>query len=251
MEKSKADKPSAKASASAAKKTKTMDRVKTGINGLDDLLNGGIPSQHHVALYGGPGTGKTSFSFEFIYHGAKEGESGIYITFEESPEDIVGNMKSTFPKMADIDQLVKSGKVEIIKPPKLELEDLVELLKKKVKSSGVKRLVIDSATMVRMSFKSDLEYRRSLFDFLTFLRKLEVTSMMIVESPSPKKEQMRYDLEHFIMDGIINLYTVSREEKSVRSLEVFKMRGTDHSRDLVPFKVDASGMRVYVGEKVF
>jgi len=179
------------------------------------------------------------------------GENGIYVTFEESPEDIVGNMKSTFPKMTDIDELVKAGKMEIVKPPKLELEDMVDLLKKRVKSNKVKRLAIDSATMLEMSFKSELEYRRSLFDFLTFLRKLEVTSMMIVESSTPKKEQMRYTLEHFIMDGIINLYSVSREEKTVRSLEVFKMRGTDHSRDLVPYKVTPTGMKIYVGEKVF
>ncbi|MFH1394256.1 MAG: ATPase domain-containing protein [Candidatus Micrarchaeota archaeon] len=244
-------KPSAKPSAKAEKKTKTMERVKTGINGLDELLMGGVPTRKHVALYGGPGTGKTSFGFEFIYQGAKMGENGVYISFEESPEDIVGNMKSTFPKMDDIDSLVKAGKMEVLKPAKLELEDLVELLKKKVKSNNVKRLVIDSATMIEMSFKSDLEYRRSLFDFLTFLRKLDLTSMMIVESPTSKKEQMRYGLEHFIMDGIINLYSVSMEEKSVRSLEVFKMRGTDHSRDLVPYKVTPTGMKIYVGEKVF
>jgi len=228
-----------------------LERVKTGIAGLDELLKGGIPSQKHVALYGGPGTGKTSLGFEFIYRGAQNGENGIYVTFEESPEDIVGNMKSTFPKMSGVDELVKAGKMEIVKPPKLELEDMVDLLKRKVKTNKVKRLAIDSATMLEMSFKSELEYRRSLFDFLTFLRKLDVTSMMIVESSTPKKEQMRYTLEHFIMDGIINLYAVSRDEKTVRSLEVFKMRGTDHSRDLVPYKVTPTGMKIYVGEKVF
>lgn len=240
-----------KKKASPSRQCAGIERVETGVNGLDELLCGGIPARRHVAVYGGPGTGKTSLGFEFLYRGAQKDESGMYVTFEETPEDIVANMKSTFPGMDEIDELVKSGKMEIVKPPKLELEDLTDLLKKKVKSGGISRLVIDSATMIRMSFKSDLEYRRSLFDFLTFLRKQDLTSMMVVESSSAKREQMTYSLEHFIMDGIINLYTLARDERSFRSIEVFKMRGTDHSRDLVPFKVTPSGIKVYVGEKVF
>ncbi|HID73174.1 TPA: KaiC domain-containing protein, partial [Candidatus Micrarchaeota archaeon] len=56
-----------------------MERVKTGIAGLDEMLNGGIPARRHVAVYGGPGAGKTSFGFEFLYRGAKAGENGVYI----------------------------------------------------------------------------------------------------------------------------------------------------------------------------
>jgi len=62
---------------------------------------------------------------------------------------------------------------------------------------------------------------------------------------------MHYDIEHFVMDGIINLYNLDREERRIRALEIFKMRGTDHSRDLVQFKVTPKGIKVYVGEKVF
>lgn len=228
-----------------------MDRVKTGISGLDEMLNGGIPARKHVAVNGGPGTGKTSLCFEFLYRGAKNGENGIYVSFEESPEDIIANMSGTFPGLDDVEALIKEGKLEIIKPEKLELEDVTEMLQKKVSSHGVRRIAIDSATMIKMSFKSDIEYRRALFDFVMFLKKLNLTSMMVVECNTAKKERMKYSLEHFILDGIINLYTLSMEEKNVRSLEILKMRGTDHSRDLVPFKVEEDGTKIYVGEKVF
>ena len=228
-----------------------MDRVKTGISGLDEMLNGGIPAGRHVALYGGPGAGKTSFCFEYLYHGAQMGEPGLYITLEETPDDIVENMKNTFPMLADANKLIAAKKLEIIKPDKLELDEVANLLEDRITTNGIKRAVIDSSTMIRLSFKNDIEYRQTLFEFLSLLRNLDVTSITTVEATTSKREEMRYDIEHFVMDGIVNLYNMDRDDRRIRALEVFKMRGTDHSRDLVPFKVTPSGVKVYVGEKVF
>ncbi|MBN1170511.1 hypothetical protein JXA56_05810 [Candidatus Micrarchaeota archaeon] len=228
-----------------------MDRVKTGIAGLDEMLNGGIPAGRHVALYGGPGAGKTSFCFEFLYRGALEGEPGLYISLEETSEDIIENMKSTFPMLKDTASLVEENKLEIVKPDKLDLEEVANLLEDRITSNGIKRAVIDSATMIRMSFATEIEYRQTLFEFLSLLRNLDVTSITTVEANSARREEMKFDIEHFVMDGIINLYNIDREDRRVRALEIFKMRGTDHSRDLVPFKVTPQGFKVYVGEKVF
>jgi KaiC/GvpD/RAD55 family RecA-like ATPase len=228
-----------------------MDRVKTGIAGLDEMLNGGIPTGRHVALYGGPGAGKTSFCFEFLYQGAKMGENGLYISLEETAEDIIENMKSTFPLLTETAALVDAKQLELIKPEKLDLEEVANLLEDRITSNGIKRAVIDSATMIRLAFKGDVEYRQTLFEFLSLLRNLDVTTITTVEANSARREEMRFDIEHFVMDGIINLYNLDREDRRVRALEIFKMRGTDHSRDLVPFKVTPSGIKVYVGEKVF
>ncbi|MFH0884683.1 MAG: ATPase domain-containing protein [Candidatus Micrarchaeota archaeon] len=228
-----------------------MDRVKTGISGLDEMLNGGIPAGRHVALYGGPGAGKTSFCFEYLYQGAKMGENGLYISLEETADDIVENMKSTFPLLTDTASLIEAKKLELIKPEKLDLEEVANLLEDRITSNGIKRAVIDSATMIRLSFKNDVEYRQTLFEFLSLLRNLDVTTITTIEASSARREEMRFDIEHFVMDGIINLYNLDREDRRVRALEIFKMRGTDHSRDLVPFKVTPSGIKIYVGEKVF
>jgi len=228
-----------------------MDRVKTGIEGLDEMLNGGIPTGRHVALYGGPGAGKTSFCFEFLYQGAKMGENGLYISLEETAEDIIDNMKSTFPMLSDTTQLIQEQKLEIVKPDSLDLEAVANILEDRITSNDIKRAVIDSATMIRLSFKSEIEYRQTLFEFLSLLRNLDVTSITTVEASTAKRAEMTYDIEHFVMDGIINLYNLDREDRRVRALEIFKMRGTDHSRDLVPFKVTPQGIKVYVGEKVF
>ncbi|MBI5224007.1 hypothetical protein HY990_06325 [Candidatus Micrarchaeota archaeon] len=228
-----------------------MDRVKTGISGLDEMLNGGIPQGRHIALYGGPGSGKTSFCFEYLYRGAKMGENGLYITLEETKDDILDNMKNTFPLISDVDQMISSNKMEIVKPEKLELDEVANLLEDRITSNNVRRAVIDSATMIRLSFENDMEYRQTLFEFLSLLRNLDVTTITTVEATSPKKEDIRFDIEHFVMDGIFNLYNLDREDRRIRALEIFKMRGTDHSRDLTPFKVTPQGIKVYVGEKVF
>ncbi|HLD59394.1 MAG TPA: ATPase domain-containing protein [Candidatus Bilamarchaeaceae archaeon] len=228
-----------------------MDRVQTGIAGLDEMLNGGIPKRRHIALNGGPGAGKTSFGFEFVYRGAKMNENGVYITLEETEEDILANMKNTFPLLTDIDDLVKSKKIEIVKPDKLDMVHVAEILEDRIVSNKVSRATIDSATMIRMAFEHEIEYRQTLFEFLSLLRNLDCTTITTVEASTSRKEDMRFDIEHFVMDGIINLYNLDRGEKRIRALEIYKMRGTDHSRDLVPLKVTPSGIKVYVGEKVF
>jgi KaiC/GvpD/RAD55 family RecA-like ATPase len=228
-----------------------MDRVKTGIEGLDEMLNGGIPTGRHVALYGGPGAGKTSFCFEFLYQGAKMGENGLYISLEETQEDILENMKNSFNLFTDTGDLIAEKKLEIVKPDKLNLEEVANLLEDRITTNNIKRAVIDSATMIRMSFATEIEYRQTLFEFLSLLRNLDVTSITTVEASTSKREAMEYDIEHFVMDGIINLYNIDREDRRVRALEIYKMRGTDHSRELVPFKVTPSGIKVYVGERVF
>ena len=125
------------------------------------------------------------------------------------------------------------------------------MLEEAVTTNNVRRAVIDSSTMIRLSFKNEVEYRQTLFEFLSLLRNLDVTSITTVEASTSRRDELHYDIEHFVMDGIINLYNLDREDRRIRALEIFKMRGTDHSRDLTPFKVTPAGIKVYVGEKVF
>ncbi len=228
-----------------------MQRLKTGISGLDEMLMGGMPKNKHVAISGGPGCGKSSFGFEFLYRGAHQGENGLFITLEESESEMKENMASTFVKFADIDQLMKDKKLQIVKPDKLELEATAELLEEQISANSVKRVVIDSATTIKMSFNNELDYRQTLLEFFSLLRNLDCTVMMTVETNKVRKEELVFDIEHFVMDGIINLYNLEQGDRRVRALEIFKMRGTDHSRELVPFKVTAEGIKVYVGERVY
>jgi len=228
-----------------------MERVKTGIEGMDKVLNGGIPIHRHVAINGGPGACKTSFCFEYIYRGAQRGENGVYISLEETPEDIIENMSVTFPGFSDMADLISSKKMEIVKPDKLVLEDIAELLEEKIANNDIKRAVIDSSTMVRLGFRDESEYRQTMFEFFSLLRNLDITAFMTVEASNQDLATSKFDIEHFVMDGIINLYNLGKGEQRVKAVEVYKMRGTDHLKEKIPFKLTPNGIKVFVGEKVF
>lgn len=228
-----------------------MRRVKTGIHGLDDMLYGGIPERRHVALFGGPGTGKTSFGFEYVYKGAKFGEPGVYITLEESVESIVENMKAQFSNFVDIDELMKKKLLFVAEPEEFTLDKIIETLETYIAKHDAKRAVIDSSTMIRAMFSSEAEYRRTIVQFFNLLKTLDCTVFLIAEAETSERAKLKFEIEHYIADGIINLYNLDRGGNRVRALEIFKMRGTNHSRDLVPFVVEPDGIKVYKDEKVF
>ena len=88
-------------------------------------------------------------------------------------------------------------------------------------------------------------------EFLIFLSNMECTMLLNYEVPFCDRKNMKYGMEQFISDGIINVYNLIRQEKRVRALEVLKMRGTEHDKNLVPFKITSSGIQVFVGENVY
>lgn len=228
-----------------------MDRVKTGIKGLDDLMEGGIPLHHQVAVYGGPGAGKTTFAFEYLYRGAKMGEPGVYVTLEETPDDIINNMSSVFTGFTDMHDLIDDKKLIIAKPDKLDLETVAGVIEQAIADSNVKRAVIDSLTIMKLPFKNAYEYRQTLFELFSLLRNMDCTVVSTLEATTSSKKDMHYDIEHFVLDGIINIYNLDLDEYRVRALEVFKMRGTHHSERMIPFKILPNGITVYPDEKVF
>jgi circadian clock protein KaiC len=226
-------------------------RSKTGISGLDEMLGGGVPDHHHVLVCGGPGSGKTLFSMEYLYRGAKEGDKGVFISLEEDPERIIENTKATFSKLTDIDQLVKDKKLFIIKPDKYDFKNFSDILQSYITQHKVKRAVIDSSTILKLSFANSLEFRRTLVDFLSFIRNLDCTTLMTAELENPARGKIKFSVEQFVADGVIILYNIEKGEKRVRALEILKMRGTEHSQDLVPIKITPSGLKVFIGEKIY
>ncbi len=228
-----------------------MERIKTGISGLDEMLMGGMPKNKHTAISGGPGSGKTSFAFEFVYRGALLGENGLYVTLQETEDEMKENMLATFTNLTDINDLVKTGKLRIMRPQKLDLDSIAEIIEGQISENKVKRVVIDSATMVKFALEDIVEYRQTLIEFLALLRGLDCTLVVTIEASKVGKNELDFDVEHFTMDGVINLYNVEQGDRRVRALEILKMRGTDHSRELVPFRVTPEGIKIYTTEKVF
>lgn len=196
-----------------------IERRKTGIKGLDDMLKGGLPDHNHVVVCGGPGTGKTLFGMEFLYNGAKAGEKGLFISLEELPEMIVNNTSAAFPEWKDLRKLVEEKKLIIVKPDQYDFANFSDILQAYITQHGVRRAVIDSATILKLSFEKDLEFRKRLVEFLSFVRKLDCTTLLTAEMSMPVRGMMRYTLEHFVADGVVVLYNLEKGERRIRALE--------------------------------
>jgi len=228
-----------------------VEKVPFDIEGLDRILYGGIPKYHDISICGGPGTGKTLLGFEFIYKGALRGEPGVFISLVENEESVLENIKETFKNWKDIDKLIQDKKLFIVKPESLDVLSLVDILEKYITEYNVERAVIDSATVLKTVFADQAKYRQTMQELLSLIGGLQCTTLLTYEYPSYERTNMTFSVEQFISDGIINLYNLQRSEKRVRALEVVKMRGTKYVEELVPFKINSSGLEVYIGEKVF
>ena len=242
-----------------------MEKIKTSIKGLDVLLGGGIPSRHNVFICGGPGTGKTSLSMEFLYRGALGGESGLFLSLEEDVDSLVENVNATFTKWIKFNQLVKEKKLMLVTQesyihvdmpetgvsPYYTFSKLHDKLDEVIDDNKIKRVVIDSASILNLFFDNDLEYRRTVLNLLRDLKKKGCTAMLTAELQNVNRDTVRFAIEHFVTDGVILLYLLEQQERRISAIEVLKMRGCEHSKVLTPFKITSNGIEVYVGERVY
>ena len=233
-----------------------MERVETGIKGLDEILNGGIPKRNIVLLSGGPGTGKSILGQQFIYHGLKSEEPGIIVTLEEHPVQVRVNM-SQFGW--DVRKFEEEGKFAIVdaftagigeaaKREKYVVKDpddvfsLLEILRKAVKEINAERVVIDSVSTLYLT-KPSLA-RSTLIQIKKVLSGLGCTSLLVSQVSVTERGFGGPGVEH-ATDGIIRLDLDEVEGELKRSLIVWKMRGTSHSMKRHPFEITDRGIIVY------
>src|SRR3989344_201504 len=164
-----------------------MERVKTGIKGLDELIQGGFPAASTVLLSGGTGTGKTIFGLTYLYSGAKDyREPGLYITLEGNLKNIVWNMESFG---WDIKPLQDSGMFKIYKlnlhtqeNVERQIEEELRVIAKLVRQMGAKRLVVDSTTALGLWIADQGKLRNLLYTFADSLKDLNCTTLLIAET---------------------------------------------------------------------
>jgi KaiC/GvpD/RAD55 family RecA-like ATPase len=243
--------------------TSIGDRLSTGITGLDGLLYGGIPLTNQVLIAGGPGAGKTLLCFEIMYRAAKAGTPSLFITLEETVEDLLKNVKSAFPEFTDIDQLIASKALTIISNNVTSQmgtdteRDLISTLatitagvERSIRETNSKFVVLDSISVLKLvsSAHGALTYRRSLLGLMSSLRKLGVTVMLTIELASTERKDIKFSPEFFIFDGIIVMYQSESEQKRSYNLEIVKMRRTAHSLSFAPYELTSKGFRVLVVE---
>jgi len=231
-------------------------RVKTGIPGMDEVLNGGIPERNVVLLSGGPGTGKSIFSQQFIWSGLELGEPGIYVALEEHPVQIRQNMAQfgwDVRKYEDdgIFAIVDAFTAGIGKSREYEkyiIHDLtdtrefIDVLRSAIKDINAKRVVIDSVTTLYIN-KPALA-RSIILQLKRVLAGMGATALFVSQISVGERGFGGPGVEHGV-DGIIRLDLDEIDGELKRSLIVWKMRGTRHSMRRHPFEIKDDGVIVY------
>lgn len=246
-----------------------MEKVPTGIKGLDELLRGGFPKGRCILLVGGPGSGKTIFAMQFLKAGAEAGEEGLYVTLDEKPEQVKAEMASFG---WDIDGLEREGKLFLLdatpfrRPrglgeptgvsgafvfiPKLTLKGLVTTIKKMVKEEGIQRVAVDPITAMTLRYEEAHRRRRAFLAFFEALGETGCTSLVTSELRTGMLKRS-FQLEEFLSQGVILLHTIIHEGNVVRAIQVEKMRGMEHDSQLRPYRITPSGIEVFPKDRVF
>jgi len=207
-------------------------RIQTGIRGLDKLVEGGFLSNSVILISGSAGAGKTIFGMQFLKAGAEKKEKTLYISTEES----IVNIKNGFKIFGwDLDKL--KIKVLSMSPDELE-EDWVTVLNTIVDKDDIKRIVIDSISLIGLYYKDEYGIRRYLYRLIASLKERNVCCMLIAEIPEGEKKFSRAGIAEFVADGVIVLeYLGMGGAKFQRGLTIRKMRWTNHNQDIYPYKI--------------
>ncbi len=231
-----------------------MELLNTGVMGLDSLLGGGIPKGHIVAILGSPGLGKSTYALQFIYAGLMKGENCIYLSLEESEENII-TTASIFGW--DLKPYIANKKLALIRLSAMNIKITVNRvendLPKLFDSFQAKRLVIDPITLYEMMYDNESERRERIFNFAEKIRDKGITTIMTSESNINSSNYSKFGLIEYIADGVIILRQVRPSDlRAVTTvIEVSKMRRIDHSRDIKPYFISKNGIVVHSEAEVF
>jgi KaiC domain protein len=232
----------------------TESRVKTGIEGLDEMLQGGLPESHIVVIMGSFGTGKTTFGLQFLVEGLRNGEPCMFISLEEDKDSITKNAAAFGWGLS---KALESKKLGLFKLEPSDAKTTVTRIKsdlpKFIKSFGAKRVVIDSVSLLNMMFSDEAERRSNLFNLCQLLRTTGATTLLTAEVKDENPRSSRDGLAEYTADGVVLLQSDEmREGGEVQlTIRILKMRRSAHSRRVKPYSITDEGIVVHAGADVF
>ncbi|WP_435549646.1 KaiC family protein [Desulfobacterium sp. N47] len=227
-----------------------LEKCPTGIKGLDEITKGGLPRGRPTLICGSAGCGKTLFAMEFLMRGAMDyGEPGVFMTFEETPEDLAKNFISLGFNLPDMISrgLIATDHVviersEIEETGEYDLEGLFIRLETAIDSIGAKRVVLDTIEVLFSGLSNAGIIRAELRRLFHWLKDRGVTA--IVTGERGDKMLTRYGLEEYVADCVILLDFRIDEQLSTRRLRIVKYRGSSHGSDEYPFLIDEGGLSI-------
>ncbi|MGL5131924.1 MAG: circadian clock protein KaiC [Planktothrix sp.] len=230
-----------------------VQKIRTMIEGFDDISHGGMPIARATLVSGTSGTGKTLFAVHFLYNGIIYfDEPGIFITFEESPTDIIKNASSFG---WDLQKLIDEGKLFILDASpdpegqdivgNFDLSALIERIQYAIRKYKARRVSIDSVTAVFQQYDGAGVVRREIFRLVARLKQVGATTIMTTEREAEYGPVARFGVEEFVSDNVVILRNVLEGERRRRTAEILKLRGTTHMKGEYPFTITNNGISIF------
>jgi circadian clock protein KaiC len=225
--------------------TAISPRVRTGITEFDAMLRGGFLQGDAVMLAGSAGSGKTTIALQYLVNGIAMGEPGIYLTFEQMPEQIYRDALSFG---WDLRKLEKEDKLRLVcTSPKLLAEGAgaEELLGGPMKEIGAQRIIVDSMSHLSM-FIPDSELRKEASRMVMYFKTNGLSSILLWESQQENGHSFTATDNglSFLVDSIVLLKYIEIESSIRRAMVVLKMRGSDHDKRLREYQITSQGIRL-------
>jgi KaiC domain protein len=231
-----------------------IERIRMGIEGLDEMVLGGVPRRSLIAAIGSAGTGKTTFALQFVHQALVEDRRAVYITLEESRERIVNTADEkgwAFSTHLAEDRLaiVDLDPVEMAN----SLQSIRNELPRLVDEFGADRLALDSVSLLEMMYDHPAERRSEVFDFARSLKQAGVTIMVTSEASEGDAYTSRYGLVEYLADAVFVLqYVRPSDFRETRlAVEIQKIRDANHSRETKPYEITNDGISVYRQANIF
>ena len=227
----------------------TLEKCSSGIHGLDQITEGGLPKGRPTLICGSAGCGKTMFAMQFLINGAENNEPGLFVSFEETQEELEKNFASLGIDLKTLEEQKKFAveyiymeRSEIEETGEFDLEGLFIRLAYAVEQIGAKRIVLDTIEAIFSGLPNEFILRAELRRLFSWIKSNGLTA--IITGERGENTLTRYGLEEYVADCVILLDNPVFNKISTRNLRIIKYRGSSHGYNEYPFLIDEDGISV-------
>ncbi|AJF26212.1 KaiC domain-containing protein [Haloarcula sp. KBTZ06] len=230
-----------------------IPRVDIGIEGLDQMIQGGIPQRHLIVTIGSAGTGKTTFGLQFLHHGLRNGENAVFLTLEQSHDAILDTASE---RGWGFEEYEEQGQLAIVDLDPVEMANSLDNIRGElpalIEKFGADRLVLDSVSLLEMMYDDQSRRRTEVFDFTRSLKQAGVTTMLVSEASENNPFASRHGIIEYLTDAVFILQYVRSDTGETRlAVEIQKIRNANHSRETKPYEITNDGISVYQQANIF